>query len=205
MAAKIFGTAIPTAILGAYLERNVLPKLIPALFQPSSIAGLSRAFGLAVGALTVSGFWLTMYGFGVGAARKKYAELAKKDGEKNAEERYALPNLYVDGGSKHAKAFNCVQRSHQQAFETLPQFYVFTLTAALVFPVAAAVIVGMWMVGRITWSTGYASSGGEPGKRYDHPLAFFIFASFMAQFLVAMASAGEITGLWPAVRGLVGM
>lgn len=234
MATKIFGTAIPTALLGAYLERNVLPKLVPALFEPSSVAGLSKAVGITLGALAVSGFYLTMYGFKVGAARRKYAELAKKDGEKNAEERYALPNMYVDGGSKHAKAFNCVQRSHQQAFETLPQFYMFTATSALLFPVTAAGIVGMWILGRMVWSSGYAESNGDATKRCthtprssnprrgvpapvgrphrlatarpdDHPLAYFIFASFMAQFFLAMATAGEIAGLWPAVRALAGV
>ena len=130
--------------------------------------------------------------------------LAKKDGEKDVETRYALPNLYVDGNTKHARAFNCVQRSHQQAFETLPQLYVFTLIATLLFPVTAAVNVGLWLVGRMVWTKGYASSEGDASKRYDHPLAFLIFASFMAQFFVAVAAAGEIAGLWAAARGLVG-
>jgi hypothetical protein len=76
-------------------------------------------------------------------------------------------------------------------------------------------------------------SGGDAGKRYDHPLAFLIFASFIAQFFVAVAAAGEICararsrasaaecgvfnprprptpltlagGLWALARGLVGL
>ena len=140
MAAKIFGVAIPTAIGGILFERGVLTKLLPTLFEASTVAGLPKAFGLTLGALTASGFWLTLYGFSVGAARNKYMELAKKDGEKDCEERYSLPNLYVDGNTKNSKAFNCVQRSHQQAFETLPQLYAFTLTAGLCFPVTAAAV-----------------------------------------------------------------
>ena len=36
---------------------------------------------------------------------------------------YSLPNLYVDGDTKHSKAFNCIQRSHQQIFETLHMYH----------------------------------------------------------------------------------
>ena len=111
---------------------------------------------------------------------------------------------YVDGNTKHARAFNCVQRSHQQAFETLPQFLLFTFAAALVFPITSAVNVLMWMYGRIVWSTGYACSEGNAEKRYEHPLAFLIFSSVMAQFFLALAAGGEILGLWSALRVFAG-
>jgi hypothetical protein len=55
------------------------------------------------------------------AGSEKPKAVRPRAGEKDAEARYSLPNLYVEGGTKWAKAFNCVQRSHQQAFETLPQ------------------------------------------------------------------------------------
>ena len=98
---------------------------------------------------------------------------------------------------------DCVQRSHQQAFETLPQLYAFTFIAATVFPLSAASNVGLWLYGRIVWTKGYAGSEGDPSKRYEHPLAFLIFASFMAQFLLAMLAAAEIVGLFPAIRGFL--
>jgi len=82
----------------------------------------------------------TMLGFSVGGMRSKYRELAKKDGEKDCEDRYGLPNLYVEGNTKWAKAFNCTQRAHQQQLETLTQFYVCILLSALQFPVSASVI-----------------------------------------------------------------
>ena len=198
MAARIFGVAIPSAIGFAYLERAVLPSLLPLLFQKSSLLGgvLTRAFAAPLLLTCGACFWLTLHGFSVGSARTKYMELARKDGEKDVDFRYSLPNLYVDGNTKHARAFNCVQRSHQQAFETLPQLLFFTATAAIAYPLAAAANVALWLVGRVTWTAGYSSSGGDPAKRYDHPLAFLIFASYMAQFFVAMASAGAIAGLW---------
>ena len=200
MAAKIFGTAIPSALGFAYLEKAVLPSLLPSLFTPSSLLGgvVSKACGVPLLLTCGACFWLTLHGFSVGSARTKYMELARKDGEKDVDNRYALPNLYVDGNSIHARAFNCVQRSHQQAFETLPQLLFFTATASAAYPLAAAANMALWLVGRITWSSGYASSGGDPKKRYDHPLAFLIFASFMSQFFVAIASAGAIAGLWAA-------
>ena len=38
-----------------------------------------------------TGFWTLAHGFKVGKARTKYAELAKKDGEKDVDERFLLP------------------------------------------------------------------------------------------------------------------
>jgi hypothetical protein len=194
MANKMLVAGVGSAIVFPMLEKG-LKKLLPALFQSSGVAGLPKAFGITIGAVAVSSFWLTLYGFGVGAARKKYMTLAQKDGEKDTEARYSLPNLYVDGNTKHSQAFNCVQRSHQQAFETLPQLYAFTFSAALVFPVSAACNVTLWLYGRMKWSKAYAESGGDPSKRYDHPLAFFIFSSFLSQFILAMTAAFKIGGI----------
>jgi hypothetical protein len=111
---------------------------------------------------------------------------------------------YVDGNTKWARAFNCVQRSHQQAFETLPQFLFFTFAASLVFPISSAVHVLLWLFGRLVWSNGYATSGGDAEKRYEHPLAFMIFSSLMGQFFLSMAAGGEILGLWSMLRGFAG-
>eukprot|EP00325_Prymnesiales_sp_UTEX-LB-985_P033210 CAMPEP_0174716880 /NCGR_PEP_ID=MMETSP1094-20130205/25064_1 /TAXON_ID=156173 /ORGANISM="Chrysochromulina brevifilum, Strain UTEX LB 985" /LENGTH=245 /DNA_ID=CAMNT_0015916737 /DNA_START=22 /DNA_END=759 /DNA_ORIENTATION=+ len=201
-AIKVFGTAIGTSILLPLVETQVAKVLLPSLYA-TGVAGLPKAFGITIAVTAASAFWLTMYGFSVSGARKKYMELAKKDGEKDCEERYSLPNLYVEGNTKYAKAFNCHQRSHQQAFETLPQFYLFTFSVAFVFPLTAAFNVGLWLYGRMKWSKGYAGSDGDPSKRYDHPLAFLIFASFMSQFLLTLIAATEITGLLPIVRELI--
>jgi hypothetical protein len=57
----------------------------------------------------MSGMWLVVYGLETGSLRKKYMAKAIKDGEKDAEERFGLPNLYVTGGGEHAKAFNCYE------------------------------------------------------------------------------------------------
>ena len=66
-------------------------------------------------------------------------------------------------------------------------------------------MVFMWLYGRMKWSKSYAESEGDPSKRYDHPLAFLIFASFLGQFMLAIAASAEIVGLLPAIRSLAGM
>ena len=92
------------------------------LLAPSPELGdRPKAFGVCLGILTFFGFWVTLFGFKVGGARSKHRDQAAKNGEKNTEARYAYPNLYVDGNTKPARAFNCKQRSHQHIFETLPQ------------------------------------------------------------------------------------
>lgn len=164
--------------------------------------GFTRAAGLP--ALITAGafFWVTTYGFYVGGERSKFIEKAKKDGEKDVEARFSLPNLYVEGNTPNAKAFNCVQRSHQQALETITQMATFTAIAAAVFPVSAAANMGLWWYSRVVWSTSYARSNGDPSKRYEHPLAFLVMATVVGQFMLAVAAAGEVAGAWAAVRAL---
>ncbi len=96
------------------------------------------------------GFWSIFHGFTVGRARAKYAELARKDGEKEVDERYLLPNLYAQGTSKHARAFNCVQRSHQHIFETFTTAMVGGLIGAVTFPICTSLSTLMYAVGKFT-------------------------------------------------------
>ena len=97
MAAKPLLVCLSTSAVGGYLELTHLSS------QNSNLTAITPAI------LIGTGFWTLMHGFKVGKARTTYAELAKKDGEKDVDERYLLPNLYVQGTSKHVKAFNsCV-------------------------------------------------------------------------------------------------
>ena len=57
-------------------------------------------------------FTLITLGMGVGWAREKYAETARKNDDADAEDRFSYPTLYAEGPSIEAKAFNCVQRGH---------------------------------------------------------------------------------------------
>jgi hypothetical protein len=95
--ASLIAQSLGAALGLTYLEKKVLPDLLPALFEPSTVAPfLPKGFGLVIGAVAVSGFWLTLYGMKVGSQRKVYKAKAEKDGEKDVEARYSLPNLYVE-------------------------------------------------------------------------------------------------------------
>jgi hypothetical protein len=76
-----------------------------------------------------------------------YAELARKDIEEDVDERYLLPNLYAQGTSKHARAFNCVQRSHQHIFETYTQAVLGGLAGMISLPVTTAISSLMYAIG----------------------------------------------------------
>lgn len=68
---------------------------------------ISPAFAYTPMILIGMGFWSVAHGMSVSQARTKYMELAKKDGEKDVEERYGFPNLYAQGTSKHVR--ECLQ------------------------------------------------------------------------------------------------
>ena len=56
-------------------------------------------------------------------------------------------NLYAQGTSKHVLAFNCVQRSHQQIFETFTQTVVSGLVGAVTFPLCTSISTMMYALG----------------------------------------------------------
>ncbi|KAL7527157.1 hypothetical protein ACHAWF_002058 [Thalassiosira exigua] len=142
-----------------------------------------------------TGFWTLAHGFKVGRARTKYAELAKKDGEKDVDERFSYPNLYAQGTSKHVRAFNCVQRSHQQIFETFTTAVVGGMAGAVTFPICTSISTLIYAVGRYYLSKGYAEcaeQGGDAGKRYTYPLAKFMWYGFLGNVTFGMASCAFI-------------
>ena len=111
MSAMILVKAGLVSFGASYFESNHLGSLLPSLYEPSSLAGQPKAFSLVVFSIAAYNFWLFMHGMAVGGARKKWMEKAKKDGEKDVEARYSMPNLYVSGNTINAKGFNCHQRS----------------------------------------------------------------------------------------------
>lgn len=59
------------ALAGSYFEKRVLPDMLPALFEPSTVMpALPRAFAGVVLVSVLSGFWITLYGLSVGSKRK---------------------------------------------------------------------------------------------------------------------------------------
>ena len=74
------------------------------------------------------------------------------------------PTLYAESSHKNAKAFNCVQRAHQQTLEWMAPVMVLTATTGMVFPITAAQACAVWTVGKIVYINGYG--GGGPSTRH---------------------------------------
>jgi hypothetical protein len=189
MATQMLIQAMAMAWVGGFVEKNLIPSIY--LTEPSSV-GTPRAFGFVVATLTVTFMWLLTHSMTVGAARNKYKELASKDGEKDVELRYSLPNLYVDGRSKHARAFNCVQRSHQQILETLTMYVFVACAAGIQFPLFTTIICALSLVSRRQWVKGYVQSEGDSIKRYSLPFSGFFWKGLLALSFLSLASGIHI-------------
>lgn len=156
----------------------------------SNLRGIEK--GLTPLLILGTGFWVVLHGFEVGKARKKYMALASKDGEADVPERYDYPNLYAQGTSLHVRAFNCVQRSHQHIFETLTQAMAAAAIAHHSYPLASAVLMALYAVGRYHLSTGYAAAEGDATKRYASSLAFFTWYGLISLHILGALSAAKM-------------
>ncbi|PIK36736.1 microsomal GST3 [Apostichopus japonicus] len=87
------------------------------------------------------------------------------------------PTMY----SEKSKQFNCYQRAHQNALETLPFFIVFLLLGGLQYPVASSIAGVVWCVGRLIYAVGYYTGGKmkENKVRNGGGVMFFEFTHIM--------------------------
>lgn len=164
---------------------------VESKFAPKGKGNL-QYYAVTPAILIGMGFWVTTFGMKVGAARRKYKELAEKDGETEVAERYDLPNLYAQGTSQHARAFNCVQRAHQQIFETFPQVILSSLVAAWNFPISAALATTVYCAGRVAFSNGYAEAEGDASKRYSSKLAKYMWYGIVANTFLGIFSCAKM-------------
>uniref|UniRef100_M4B3X4 Glutathione S-transferase 3, mitochondrial n=1 Tax=Hyaloperonospora arabidopsidis (strain Emoy2) TaxID=559515 RepID=M4B3X4_HYAAE len=82
-----------------------------------------------------------------------------------ARKRYGIeyPQMYAEKNDKNAKAFNCVQRGHQNVLESIPIFLALLFTSSIYRPQIAAMAGLFRILGFIMYMRGYAS--GDPKKR----------------------------------------
>uniref|UniRef100_A0A061S7B3 Glutathione S-transferase n=1 Tax=Tetraselmis sp. GSL018 TaxID=582737 RepID=A0A061S7B3_9CHLO len=168
--AKIFGGSAAVFAAERFLSQGAnLPSLtkleVPGLYGAVILAN-------AVG----TGFVLFKLGMEVGKARKKY----------NVE----YPKMYADGDSEEAKAFNNVQRGHQHALESYPQFLACSLIGGLTAPISVTAAGILWSIGRVKWASAYAEKGA--GGRYSSSFSMFIWYSLL---YVQTAAAGTAVAL----------
>lgn len=183
-------------VLGlTFLESKYISSKTTTTLGTSSSNTSLFYYGITPLLLTVFHMWTVFYGFTVvGKARKKYADLAKADGEDNVDERYLLPNLYAQGTSKHVLAFNCIQRSHQHIFETMTQTVISSMIGWMNYPLSSGIITGLYVVGRISLSKGYGEADGDPMKRYSGKFAFFTWYGVISSiFLAGLSSVKMLT------------
>jgi len=116
---------------------------------------LDEGYGLVIGASVVTGLTLGYLGSRVDAARKKYS--------------VPLPYMYTTPEADDAdttgkkRIFNRIQRGHQNALETYPQFLAFLLLGGLKHPYIAAAAGVAWCAGRILYQQAYQTA---PENRY---------------------------------------
>ena len=101
--------------------------------------------------------------------------------------------MYVDGNSENARLFNCVQRGHQQALETLPQFLLLSVIGGIRFPLYTSLCGLMWIFARAKWAEGYAT--GKPENRYSHFASFGVWYALIGVLLSACATTIGIFGI----------
>ncbi|GFH08648.1 microsomal glutathione S-transferase 3 [Haematococcus lacustris] len=135
----------PKNLAHSYLERTAprstvkMASLLPASF--GWVAGTCAAAAL------VHHIYMSI---GVQAARKKY--------------NVKYPTLYAtEADTKDHKAYNCVQRAHQNCLENLPTFYALVISTGLKYPITASAAGMVYLAGKILYFNGYSS--GDPEKR----------------------------------------
>lgn len=96
---------------------------------------------LALGSTWFANFYLAI---NVIRARKKYG--------------VKYPDLYADNTNKNAKAFNCVQRAHQNTLEVWAPISILVALNGFVMPQVSAFCGLMFTVSRIIYGAGYKSS-----------------------------------------------
>eukprot|EP01038_Epipyxis_sp_PR26KG_P004788 gene4788-6715_t len=198
MALSFVVKAIIPIIGSLVVEETVLKPRFSNVYtftsKDSMHIGIPKAFATVIlFNIIISSATLIIIGFNVGGARKKMIEKATKDGDQDAEARFSYPKLYAEGFSSHAKQFNCIQRAHQQAFETYTQFVALSLVGGVYFPVTVSIGGIIWNYSRFKWAEGYST--GDPSNRYQHWASFGIWLSFLFTFFAAIGSAAKVSGL----------
>ena len=108
------------------------------------------------------------------------------------QQQYYFYETTIEGTSKHVRAFNCVQRSHQQILETLPGYFITVLVAGLEYPVAAFLFASVWLYSRMVWVKGYSASLGDPAKRYSHPHSRLFWHCMLALLVMSWLVAIQL-------------
>jgi uncharacterized membrane protein YecN with MAPEG domain len=175
-------------ILLAIGEQKFLRSAYPAFYASSNILPyIPRLYGLVLLVNAVGTAFAMIYlGTMVISARRKCKDKAIKDGDADAEARFSYPKLYAEGFSKPAHDFNCAQRGHQHALETLPSYLILALVAGIYFPFLSAMGGLLWIIARVRYAEGYST--GEVKNRYQSFWSTGVWISLIIQTIGAVGS-----------------
>ncbi|KAF4027689.1 MAPEG domain-containing protein [Phytophthora infestans] len=112
-------------------------------------------------------------GMKVGKARKLYG--------------IEYPQMYAEQSDKNAKAFNCVQRGHQNILENIPIFLALVFTSSIYRPQIAAIASFVRILGFIVYMSGYSS--GDPKKRMQ---GAFGYLGLLASLILSVEASLRI-------------
>lgn len=185
--AQGLGPFIPMLIaeryLGAYCRAQ--GGMLAFMFSHSvSFPSIPRMFsGVMIVNGVCSGIALAVLAARVGTARRKYG--------------IELPKLYAEGDGQKAKEFNCVQRGHQQALETYPQFLLLSAFGGLGYPLTTTCLGVLWVMARMSFAAGYAT--GEPSNRFNSRLCHHIYTPLIGGLATTFATAMLLTDMFGEV------
>lgn len=108
----------------------------------TSLSTLPSNYGYVFAVLGGSFFVNSFLAIQVALARKEYG--------------INYPLLYAPAGHKHEKAFNCVQRGHQNMLESYAIVMLQMCVTGLVYPITASACGLIWSIGRVLYGIGYA-------------------------------------------------
>jgi len=124
---------------------------------------LSKEHGYAAGVALSSWVVLQYMGINVMKARKRY--------------NVDYPALYANDSNPQGKAFNCVQRGHQNTLENYPQFLLLLGLGSIQYPLVSSIGGAIWLLGRLAYFHGYSS--GQPEKRQYGAFGYIGFFTMM--------------------------
>eukprot|EP01066_Platyproteum_vivax_P010880 Platyproteum_vivax@DN48_c0_g1_i1.p1 len=182
VAAALAGAAVGEGPIQALLKKH-----IPFLLSKAPGLGLPRLYSIVLLTNVVDTTMVVTYlGMKVASARKELQERAQAKGDTDAAARFSYPKLYAEGFSPEAQEFNCIQRGHQHALESLPSFLMCSLVAGFHYPVCTAIAGLLWCEGRLFFANDY-KKGAD--KRYNS-FGMLIWSSYF--FVVGAAAMSGI-------------
>ncbi|KAF1334644.1 Microsomal glutathione s-transferase, partial [Globisporangium splendens] len=126
--------------------------------------------------VVLMGFVNAWAGVKVGTARKKY--------------NIQYPQMYAEESDKNAKAFNSVQRAHQNVVENLSVFFALLFASAVFRPGLAAIAGLVRILGFIAYVRGYST--GDPKKRSQ---GFFGYIGMFTSIGLAVEASLRMLGV----------